>query len=506
MRVLAAFSLSAVLLVWAAPAALAQGSAATGVAAKPAATKPVAARPKVAAKPKATAKPKPAATAPAPAESKPAAAAAGGNNAPAATGAVARKATAARKQNLRGPYEAIPLAERVAIQSDLTWTGDYNGLINGEFSDRLVAAVKAFQKRLGKKDTGLLDPEERTRLAAAAKPRQQEVGWQLIEDTATGIYLGVPGKLASRSMPVQAGTRWTSAQGQLQIETFRVTGGATLEAVFGQQKSEPLTRKVSYSVLRPDYFVVSGMQGLKKLYVRAAAKGGEVRGMTVLYDQAMEGTMDPVVIAMSSAFAPFGNVAGAVPPIAAPRRKVEYATGVVVSAAGHIVTDRQAIEGCQVIVIPGLGHAERLAETDDVALVRIHGARNLAPLPLTEAAAAATSATLVGIADPQAQGGGATISTVAVRVAAAGNQRSLEPPPAPGFAGAAVLDPQGRFVGMVVQKTPVVAGPASAAQASLVPADALIKLLEANHVAPASGRPGVDAAKASVVRVICVRK
>ncbi len=46
-------------------------------------------------------------------------------------------------------YNAIPLAERVAIQSDLIWTGDYNGVVSGEFGDRSIAAVKAFQKRNG---------------------------------------------------------------------------------------------------------------------------------------------------------------------------------------------------------------------------------------------------------------------------------------------------------------------------------------------------------------------
>ena len=37
-------------------------------------------------------------------------------------------------------------ADRVLIQLDLAWTGFYNGLINGEFNDKTIAAVKAFQK------------------------------------------------------------------------------------------------------------------------------------------------------------------------------------------------------------------------------------------------------------------------------------------------------------------------------------------------------------------------
>ena len=36
----------------------------------------------------------------------------------------------------------IAPAERVAIQLDLAWTGEYNGLINGEFNDRTIAAIK----------------------------------------------------------------------------------------------------------------------------------------------------------------------------------------------------------------------------------------------------------------------------------------------------------------------------------------------------------------------------
>ena len=55
------------------------------------------------------------------------------------------------------------------IQFDLVWTGDYNGLINGEFGERAIAAVKAFQKRNGGKETGVLNPPERAALAAAVE-------------------------------------------------------------------------------------------------------------------------------------------------------------------------------------------------------------------------------------------------------------------------------------------------------------------------------------------------
>ena len=469
---------------------LALGQTADGPAAgKPAAEKPAAKpKPKPAAKPKKRIAVVPRA------------------GAPATTGSApdARPEQSAVSQSVKDSYAAIPVNERLAIQSDLTWTGDYNGLIDGEFSDRLVAAVKAFQRRNRTKDTGVLNPQERAILAASAKPLQDEVGWSLVEDPITGARLGLPAKLATQASKAGSGTRWSSAQGQLQIETFRIAG-TRLEAEFERQKRSPFDRRTAYNALRSNFFVVSGTQGLKKFYVRASARDSEVRGITILYDQAMEGTMDPVVVAMSSAFVPFGVSGAAMDPSRA-RRKVEYGTGLIVSSGGHIVTDKQNIDGCQVIAIPGVGHAERLAEdrASELALLRVYGVRDLKPLALFGPAPRGDAVTLVGVADPQAQGGGKQVSTAAATLGA-GHPRALDTAPAPGFSGAAALDAQGRMAGMVVVKSPVLAGPAAAAQAVMLPLDRMINFLEANYVAPQSGRPGADAAKASVVRVICVR-
>ena len=467
---------------------------------KPKAEKPRTEKPK-------TEKPKPAAAAK-PDDSKPKDTKAGDTKSGDAKPAVsAESPSAPSKDGLRESYLAIPAAARVAIQSDLVWTGDYNGLLDGEFSDRLADAVKAFQKRLKNKPTGVLNPQERAALAAAARPKRAEVGWRMAEDRVTGGRVGLPGKLATETSAGATGTRWSSAQGQLQVETFRITTGATLEAVLEQQKQEPPGRRIRYSVLRPDYFVVSGTQGLKKFYVRAFGKNDEVRGITVLYDQAMEGTMDSVVVAMSSAFMPFASQSASAA-LAGLRRKVEYGTGVVVSASGHIVTDRSLVDDCQVIVVPGVGNAERLAEdkSGDLALIRVFGVQKLSPIGLLGDKPAGSDVTLVGIADPQAQGGAAAVSTSRAQLGAEAEPRPVQAKLAPGFSGAAALDPAGRFAGLLVQKPAVVAGPADVPQAALVARDKVINFLEANYVAPASGRPGANEAKASVVRVICVRK
>jgi hypothetical protein len=59
--------------------------------------------------------------------------------------------------------------------------------------------------------------------------------------------------------------------------------------------------------------------------------------------------------------------------------------------------------------------------------------------------------------------------------------------------------------GVVLAKPQVMAGPATEVSAALVPADAVAKFLRDHGVTPAAGSAVVQAIKASVVRVICVR-
>src|SRR5581483_574895 len=114
--------------------------------------------------------------------------------------------------------------------------------------------------------------------------------------------------------------------------------------IFEKMKKEPAGRQAEYSVLKDDFFVISGQQNLKRFYVRAQLRGNEVRGL------------------------------------------VEYASGVAV-AQGIIATDREALEGCYVVTVSGIGGTDRLAEDKDkgIALLRVFGT-DLKPVALAEGA------------------------------------------------------------------------------------------------------------------------
>ncbi len=396
-------------------------------------------------------------------------------------------------------YAALPAAERLAVQANLAWIGDYEGLPGGDIDDRTIEAVKLFQKSHNGKETGILDMEQRAQLAALAAGPQQAVGWRLIEDPATGARFGLPGKLVAPAGVSLTGSRWRSGRGQIEIETFRLSE-ASLPALFDQEKKRPRTRHAEASALNADWFVMAGTQGLKNVVVRADSSGSEIRGITILYDQANAGLMMPAAIAMADSFLGFPDPNAGPPP--GQRAAVAYGTAIVADRSGALIAPLQIASDCESITVPGFGHAVRIAQdsANDLALLRLYGARNLAPAPLAGEAAQGDALTLIGIADPLAQHGGDAVTHAAAHRAG----QDVEPTPALGFSGAAAIDAQGHFAGVVELKSQVVAGAAaSGRQAVFIPATTVLAFLAARGIAPAATTGVMDQ---SVVRVICVRK
>jgi peptidoglycan hydrolase-like protein with peptidoglycan-binding domain len=402
---------------------------------------------------------------------------------------------------------AMPQAERLAIQSDLAWVGQYNGAITGDVSERMVEAIKEYQKAGSGKPTGVLNPKERVLLAETAKRRQDNVGWKIVTDAGTGVRLGIPTKLVPQASADANGAKWNSSNNTIQIQLARRKETSPITAKLAErEKKDPAGRNVDYTVVKPDFFVLSGLQGLKKFYVRGAIKGDEVRILTILYDQATENTVEPVVIAMSSAFNPFPSAAQTAGP--PPRKSVEYGTGIVVSEDGAIIADREITDGCLAITIAGFGNADRLAEDKEhnLALLRIYGARGLKPLNLANGVSK-SGIELTGISDPQNQGGGAAVTSIKASMTSIGNETALSPVPAVGFSGAAATDSDGKFAGIALLKPAAIATTSSTpppAQAALIAADTVREFLRRNGVG--AEERGSSDPRASVVRVICVRK
>jgi hypothetical protein len=407
----------------------------------------------------------------------------------------------------KAAYAAMPVSERLAIQSDLVWAGDLVGGLDPEFGDRAIAAVKSFQKRNKFEENGILTPEQRQTLGGAMRTRKEYNGWRIVEDPSTpGVRLGIPAKLLPLTETGATGSRWTAARGEIQIETFREKmAGSQLSELFEEMKRRPSGRRTETSSLASGSFTIAGMQGLKRFHVRAFLKDNEARGITILFDQAMEGIMLPMVDTITNSFLPFGD-----PATASSSRKVEYGSGFVVSDQGHVVTERQLTENCQGLVVAGLGRAERLAEdkANDLALLRVHGASRLRPLAFSTEPPKSSDLTLVGVLEPDAQGGARNVTTANAKLRGVdGTRVLLDGMPARGFVGGIALDGQGQLAGMIDLAPVVTAGPATAGgSAALVPTASIRKFLDGAGVYPATGNSDVAGARDAVVRVICVRK
>ncbi len=396
----------------------------------------------------------------------------------------------------------IPPAQRLKVRSALLWAGDYPATASE--GDPLQTAIKNFQKRHKAKITGVLTASERSDLVDAADRHEREFGWSVVTDPATGIRIGLPTKLVPHAREAAHGTHWSSRHGDVQVETFRLKDAKLkLSELFEREKKQPSNRQVESSALHDDSFYLGGMQGLKYFAVRAYQRDGEIRGFTLLYDQMMEGIVAPVTSAMVSAFSPFPERSM---PFAVLAKPVDYGNGLVVSREGYIVTDLGLTRGCQVIVAAGLGNAEHVVDDDanGLALLRVYGQSGLAPVSLAPGASSAGDVTLVGIPDPKEQSGDRKLKEVKARLR--GTAIELHRPvPMAGFSGAAAIDGQSRFLGMLEMRSAVLASAEPAAPpVRLVTAAQIRDFLAAHHVKPVT-EPGADA-KAAVVRVICVRK
>ena len=337
-------------------------------------------------------------------------------------------------------------------------------------------------------------------LAGVSANERDAIGWSIVQDPATGVRLGLPAKWVPRSSSADNGTQWSSRHGDIRIHTFRIKTADSLNALFEKEKREPANRKIESSGVKGDGFTVTGLQGLKKFGVRAQLKNGELRGYTIMFDQAMEGIVAPVTAAMATSFSPFPDSNA---PIASLAKPVDYGTGLIVSSEGHIITDRRIAENCNVIAVDGVGNAERIAvdRANGLALLRVYGKRDLAAA--TMSANTSDDFTLIGIPDPHIQGGGKKPAEVKAQLGDGNAIRLRESVPLGGFSGAAALDDKGRVLGMMeTRNAQLASAEGSLPPVRLVPAAAISNFLARYNVAAATS---TNDARAAVVRVICVR-
>lgn len=356
-------------------------------------------------------------------------------------------------------FEALPEAERKAIQADLIWAGQFNGAVSGSFGPLTFKAINALKGGRGPAD-GILAPADRAALARAAQAARDASGFRLVEDERTGVRIGIPSKLLPRRDVSSSGSRWQSADEKVTLDTSASPPGEDLAALFEKATAvNPRSpRKITYKLLRPDFFVVTGETPTGRFYRRLAAGPQGVRGFSVGYDKALAPSVDKLVIAIAASFEPFPTgpapLAAAPPasagsvPAAPPAARVNERYGVAVMLSDKIaLTAAVAVEGCRSLRAGNRTARPRARDESGLVLIDLDGTGTATPPALAgEAIGAGEALVLVAYADDA--GKRATVALPG-QLTRAGSGAMVTAPLQPGQAGSPAFDRQGRLVGLV---------------------------------------------------------
>jgi hypothetical protein len=402
-------------------------------------------------------------------------------------------------------FDTLAEAERRAIQADLIWTGDFEGTGAGGFGPMTFRAINAFKARVTRGDgNGVLTAQERKLLADAAKAARERAGFEILADPRSGVRIGIPQKmLVKRDVNPSGGSRWQDAAQKVTLDTRAPPRGDTLQQLFDKATSANVPgRRITYKLLRPDFYVISGETATGKFYSRLASGTEGLRGFSIGYDKALAPQVDPLVIAIANSFEPFpGNVPGtpviaarpstpSAPVVAEPQTlRGRFGVGFIIGN-GLVLTARAATDGCRAIKA-----GDRVAQikssdaTSGLAILSVAGLTGAAPALAAADAAPGDEATLMAFGE----GSGRVPVALPGRVVAAAPKLVLAAPLQPGGAGAIAFDRAGHVLGIAVSEPSaryLVAGVAPARGHEFAGRAALDTVLKQAGVTPAAAQPG----------------
>eukprot|EP01037_Dinobryon_pediforme_P006367 gene6367-6434_t len=397
--------------------------------------------------------------------------------------AVAQQGTLAAKSDpkqaaAQAAFEALTDVERRKIQNDLVWATDYYGAALGTFGKLTFEAINSFQLQIKARQDGILDSNQQQQLAAVAQKRRDTAGFKRVVDANTGSALGLLNRQAVKREKTAQGTKW-SIDGGYTLESVKTPPDrADLAATFDRFITANVAgRKVTYKLLRADFFVVSGEINGLKFYTRFAPTPNGLRGYTLTYNPAFSPDADRYAIALANSFEPValdapdqnsasGQINMDAPKVASPAIKTS-ATALLIGK-GLALVPSSAVEKCQSFTI-GQKPAQKMKDdpANGVSLIKTG----------LDAATSFGFAPISGNISGVAIGFGASGLLVApVQIRASSVTGALQG----GMLGASVFDLSGNLVGLVNDK------PESRAQMAatilnstyrMIPADGLSTLV-----------------------------
>jgi serine protease Do len=354
---------------------------------------------------------------------------------------------------------------RFLIQTELTLTGSYYSLIDGEFGPATYKALRTFQAKVGGMPRdGVLSQAQHSELHNLAGEKAAELGLTELTDDRSGLTLLLPRALLGQSTEGDRYVSYTSADGAMVLRLWwQDNAKSPFEGVFGQLVVAGKQRQISYSRLSDDFFVVSGKQGRDYFYTRMNRLADRTTGFTLTYAERYRDVGAIVSVILSSYARPEQALSGA--PEGADQRKadslplISSGTGLSFSTDGLILTNNHVVESCSQIDVLGFGPARIVKRDPEVDLAAIQLVSK-SDLPFatfrTQRARLGEEVVLVGYPLTDILGGELNVSSgvVSSKVGLGGdpNWFTTNVGIQPGNSGGPILDFEGLVLGIAVAK------------------------------------------------------
>lgn len=127
---------------------------------------------------------------------------------------------------------------------------------------------------------------------------QADAGFSEVTDRATGVRTNLPLGIVSGPYGAAWGSNWRASDNRLNIDTLNFRHERTLSSVYQKLRSIK-GRKISNDSYDGSQFVLQGTDSDGTLFlVQCADRGGEVRGISIVYSKWARSELEPVVVAI----------------------------------------------------------------------------------------------------------------------------------------------------------------------------------------------------------------
>jgi serine protease Do len=381
------------------------------------------------------------------------------------------------------------MQRQAKVYLGLIATGDFEGLSVFGFTKRMYNGVVAFQKREGLKANGKLSDTEIDLLVRRYQSFSAEYGIQTVRNPVSGAEALVPRALFDTETPTANGLDLDRNDKKMSISFITYEeSDRSFQALYDRFTRTTSDRFVEYKTIRPEYFVVSGLEDARHFYVYMAATPTASTGFVVSWQSNSLALGRKISVLMANSFTNGTGDVGApeetppqqtqepppqvaemppaqnAPPPEANKPATSTGTGFRITQAGHVMTNFHVAGQCRKIRLHRIGEIPI-----DAALVASDPVNDLAlikaasPLPGTvakfgEKGSVRAGSEIVVFGFPLtgllADSGNFTTGNITSMAGMSNDSRlfQISAPVQPGNSGGPVLDRNGNVVAVIVSK------------------------------------------------------